>query len=122
MARILVIDDEEVVRFTVAKILRLEGHDVVEAEDGDQGIARQKEGSFNLVISDLIMPEKEGLATIQELRHRYPSLKILAITGGGALQSRKYLDQATKSGADRTLLKPFSNDDLLRTVNQCLDG
>jgi len=122
MARILVIDDEEDVRFTLVKILRLEGHDVVEAENGSQGLIRQKEEPFNLVICDLIMPEKEGLATIQELRASYPSLKILAITGGGTHQFSGYLDLAAQSGANQTLMKPFANNDLLRSVNQCLEG
>ncbi|MDP6787514.1 MAG: response regulator [Rhodospirillales bacterium] len=120
MARILVIDDEELVRFTLRKYLVSAGHSVVEAKDGLEGLALQKSDPCDLVITDIIMPEKEGLETILALRQDDPDLPIIAISGGGRDGYTDYLEVARPFGANRSLAKPFTQDDLLGAVEDCL--
>jgi two-component system, chemotaxis family, chemotaxis protein CheY len=100
MAKVLIIDDEPHMRRLVRRILHDAGHEVVEAQDGDEGILRVKGDRPDIVITDIVMPEKEGIATILDLRRQNPSLPILAISGN--LQSEAYLTIAEKLGADAT--------------------
>ena len=122
MARILVIDDEELARFTVRKYLESAGYSVIEARDGDEGLALHDEDPCALVITDIIMPEKEGLETILALRRSDPDLPIIAISGGGREGYPGYLEAAQPFGANHTLAKPFSQDDLLGVVESCLSN
>ena len=105
MARILVIDDEELARFTLREILEAAGHEVIEASNGNEGTAFQRANPCDVVITDMIMPEKEGLETIVELKGEYPDLKIIAISGGGR---------------NRIIIKPFSEEDLMAGLAACL--
>lgn len=120
MARILIIDDEELSRFTVREILEAAGHEVVGARNGNEGIAFQKVHPFDLIITDIIMPEKEGIETIIELKHDYPDLRIIGISGGGRTRNLDFLELAEKYGAQGVLPKPFSEDELLECINACL--
>ncbi len=120
MARILVIDDEELVRYTLRAILESADHEVVEAKDGNEGIASCKAHPADLVITDIIMPEKEGMETIIELRHAYPDVKIVAISGGGRIAGSDYLKLARKLGADEVMPKPFQMDEVLSMVRRVL--
>jgi len=120
MARILVIDDEEMIRDMLRRTLELAGHIVGLAEDGDAGLAAQKAAAFDLVITDLIMPGKEGLETIMELRHSSPKTKIIAISGGGRGKAAGYLQLAAKLGARRTLAKPFTLPALAKVIDEVL--
>lgn len=120
MARILVIDDEELVRAAVRVTLEGAGHQVTEAEDGEEGISRQRERPFDVVITDILMPTKEGIETIMQLRKDFEDLKIIAISGGGRTDNVNYLDLAEKLGAEKTLVKPFTNAELLQSVDECL--
>lgn len=120
MARILVIDDEQLARFTMREILETAGHEVEEAKNGAQGISSQKAQPFDVVITDIIMPEKEGVQTIIELRRDFPDLPIIAISGGGRTRNLDFLKIAERYGAKRILAKPFSEDELLDAVNSCL--
>ena len=120
MARILIIDDEESNIFTLREILEFAGHDVVDASNGNEGIALQKKSPFDLVITDIIMPEKEGIETIIDLKRDYPDLKVIAISGGGGNCNDDILKKAEDSGANRQLAKPFGEDALLEVVNGCL--
>ncbi len=122
MARILVIDDEELARYTLREILHNAGHEVAEAKNGNEGIAFQKAHPFDLVITDIIMPEKEGVETIIDLKQAYPDLKIIGISGGGRTRNLDFLKLAKQFGADRTIAKPFSEDELMENVNACLVG
>jgi len=122
MVRVLVVDDEEPARFTIRNILEAAGHEVDEAENGNEAISSQTANPFDLIIIDLIMPEKGGVETIIELKRDYPDLKIIAISGGGRTKKLNFLKQAYKLGADKTLAKPFSEDELLECVNDCLSG
>ena len=106
MANILVIDDEVPARRFVAMALEKQGHAVSEAADGAEALRVMAERSIALVITDLLMPETDGIETILELRRRYPATKIIAISGGGEYQSGAgFLRAAESLGADRTLTK-----------------
>lgn len=118
MADILVIDDEPLVRKTVRLTLARDGHAVVEADNGVAGLRECRTRAFDLVISDILMPGKEGIETIQELRATYPALKILAMSGGGRTANADFLTIAGKLGANDTLRKPFDPDVLRDKVTR----
>lgn len=120
MAKILVIDDEHLVRASVEAILRGQGHDVILADNGREGLKHLRDGLFDLIVTDLIMPEMEGIETIQAIRRLPSSPKIIAISGGGRRQIGDFLDIARELGADRTLRKPFTADELIGAVNGAL--
>lgn len=118
--RILVIDDDEQVRILLKRIMEWAGYEVVEAENGRQGVRCQRSQSVDLVITDLIMPEQEGLETIRELRKDFPDLKIIAISGGGRIDPETYLAAAGELGANRIFSKPFDIQVMLNTVRELL--
>jgi DNA-binding response OmpR family regulator len=120
MARILVIDDDNQIREMIRQMLTREGYEVVEAANGKQGAKVFREKPTDLVITDLIMPEKEGIETIVELRRDHPSLKIIAISGGGRTPPEIYLEDARLLGAHITLRKPFERQELLEAVRKLL--
>lgn len=117
MAKILIIDDEETVRFSLHEMLVEEGHVVEEAADGEEGLAKITDTAFDLVITDLIMPRKEGTETIAEIKARYPGLPVLAISGGSRMRGFDPLVQAKVAGAVAILRKPFSCGELLEMVD-----
>lgn len=120
MPRILIIDDDDAFRTMLRLSLRRLGHEVEEAANGRQGLLRQRTEPADLVITDLIMPEKEGLETIRELRAEFPALKIIAISGGGRVNPRDFLKIAGLFGAQCTLEKPFSIADLAGAIDAVL--
>ena len=120
MARVLVIDDQDLVREAIRVALEGAGHEVSEAKNGDQGLDLQKERPFDIIITDILMPVKEGIETIIQVRKEFENLKIIAISGGGRGKSIDYLKLAKQAGADKALPKPFSNEELLSAVNECL--
>lgn len=120
MAKIVVIDDEAMIRAVIRKILERAGHTVSEAGDGDMGLKRVKEESPDLVITDLIMPEREGIETIQLLRGDFPTLRILAISGTGSAAEGGPLRDAELFGADDSLAKPFTAGELQECVRKLL--
>lgn len=120
MARILVIDDEELARFTVREILESAGHEVIEARDGVEGLAMQRAQRCDLVVTDVIMPRKEGVEMIIEMKQEQPALRIIAISGGGRTRNLDFLKLAKEFGADKVLAKPFSAEDLIGAVRECL--
>lgn len=116
---IVVADDEEVYRALIARSLRQYGYFPVEVADGQEAIDRIGEGGIDLLITDLVMPRKEGIETIRELRRSHPDLPIIAMSGaceGG------YLKAAGKLGARATLAKPFESRELLAAVSAALSG
>jgi YesN/AraC family two-component response regulator len=121
MARILIIDDEEQIRQYLQRILEKEGHEVVDAPDGAVGTKLYREKPADVVILDILMPEKEGLETIIELKRDYPDTKIIAISGGGRGGKLDFLKIAQKLGALRTLNKPFTRKEIINTVQELLD-
>lgn len=122
MARILLIDDERLVLATMRISLEGAGHDVLDADSGEKGIKIQKETPCDLVITDIIMPKMDGLETIKQLKKDDNLLKIIAISGGGRIKGADYCKIAITLGADMVLAKPFSNEEFLGTVNECLVG
>jgi len=121
MARILVIDDDDEVRGMVKEILVRVGHDVAEAVNGEEGLQIFAEEPTDLVITDIFMPEKEGLETIRELKRIYPEVKIIAMSGGIAVMDSSHTLWLAKGlGADRTVPKPIARDELLAAVDDLL--
>jgi len=120
MATILVIDDETLVRGTLRRILTKAGHAVVEADDGKRGLIEFARECPDLVICDILMPNKEGLETIRELRQTKSAVPILAISGGGRLGTSDFLRFAKGLGANAALSKPFSADEIVETVGSLL--
>lgn len=113
---ILVVDDEPEVREIVLTILRLAGYEVAGAEHGGEALRELEQRSYDVVITDLLMPDKDGVETIREVRKRFPQLRIIAMSGGGHVAKESYLKMAQVFGANALLAKPFSRDELLRTV------
>ena len=120
MAVVLVIDDEVRFRDLVREILEEAGHQVIEAPDGKVGVRTFREHRPDLVITDLFMPEQEGIETIRRLRTEAPDVRIIAMSGGGTYGFVDTLDGLEVLGADATLRKPFRNEDLLNTVAETL--
>ena len=118
--KILVIDDDEQMRVLLRQVMEWAGHEVVEAADGRAGMLMQRQHGADLVITDLIMPEQEGLETITALRRDYPGLKFIAISGGGRSGPEAYLPAARELGADRVFSKPFDVQELAETVRELL--
>jgi DNA-binding response OmpR family regulator len=120
MARILIIDDEAGIRRVIKLFLEKEGHEVIEASEGNSGLDLQRRHLADMVITDLVMPDREGFEVIVRLRRDYPKTAIIAVSGGGMLGQEDYLLKARELGADATLQKPFTRKDLLETVASLL--
>jgi DNA-binding response OmpR family regulator len=122
MARILLIDDDDPFRIMLKVALTQSHHEVVEARDGRKAIALFAENPAELVITDIIMPDKDGLEILPELRRKHPAVKIIAMSGGGRINAADFLKIAKMLGADRTLSKPFPLLRLITMVNEMLAG
>jgi len=120
MARILVIDDDESIRFSLRMALEDAEHHVDDCADGRAGTQHFRNHPADLVITDIFMPEKEGLETIDEIKRIRPATKIIAISGGGRMDPGDYLNTAGQLGADRTLVKPFDIQVLVEMVETLL--
>lgn len=120
MSHILVIDDDDQVRGLLKRILERTGYSVADAENGKVGMERHRASPAALIITDIVMPEQEGLETIQALRRTSPETKILAISGGGFNQPGNYLTLASHFGAHRVLPKPIEREVLLATVRELI--
>ena len=120
MAKILVIEDDKTVRRVIRRILETKGYSVSEAGDGKEGINRFLEDPADLVLTDIVMPTKEGLETIRELKETSPDVKIIAMSGGGRNNPYDYLNLAKKFGAARVFEKPFEWDDLIDAISELL--
>jgi len=118
MHSILIIEDDAVVRQLLRLCLEEAGYDVKEATTGRDGTREFRKAPIDLVITDIFMPDCDGLDVIRRLRRLHPSLKILAISGGSGTMD--YLREATALGATRVLYKPFVMPTLLRTVSDLL--
>lgn len=112
----LLIEDDKQVRYSIASILTQEGFDVVEAENGIEGIEKFKECDVNIIFCDIIMPGKDGLSTISGIRELSKETPIVAISGGGRVDKKDYLTIAHNLGATHTIEKPFNVDDVLSVL------
>lgn len=120
MKRILIIDDDFHVRDMLERLLRRAGYDSQLAENGVEALKMHRENPVDLVITDIIMPEKEGLEIITEFRRDYPSVKLIAISGGGRIGPANYLKMAKLLGAERTFAKPVDTSQLLSAIEELL--
>jgi len=120
MARVLVIDDEEQVRTLIREVLEGAGHEVMEAGNGREAMKLFEANPTSVVITDLVMPEQDGLETIRELRRRFPTVKIIAVSGAQQKLNLELLYVAEKLGALRTLEKPFDIRKLVALVEELL--
>lgn len=117
--KILVIDDEPVLRSVIGAMLRSLGHEVAEASDGRIGMDILRGATYDLVLTDIIMPNQEGIETIRAIVAKYPAMKIIAMSGGGSSANFDFLDIAKEFGASAMLQKPFHKEqlrDVLRAV------
>src|SRR2546423_5254391 len=120
MARILVIDDQEPIRRVVRRALENEGHQVLDASDGEMGIAILRKHSADVVITDIFMPGQDGILTLRQIRKQFPKVKVIVISGGdssGLLDLRK---DSELLGAVKSLPKPFDAREILAAVAEVL--
>lgn len=120
--KILVIDDDPAILLMIEIILTGAGYRVTCAPDGDEGVRLFRALRPDLVITDVIMPVREGIETILAIRQDQPNAKIIAMSGGGRTASRDLLTMARRLGADRIMSKPFTIDELTAVVEQTLTG
>ncbi len=122
MSRILIIDDEQAIRSVLRRALERAGHEVSEADDGQAGLKQIAQSPFDLVVTDIVMPTMEGIEFILQLHREKPGLKVIAVSGGGRVAPKAYLDMARSAGATSVLAKPFAIDELLAAVDAALKG
>lgn len=120
MARILVIDDDEILNGMIVQMLTEAGYEAEGARDGNRGLKLLESKPFDLIITDIVMPEKGGLEAILAIRRTNKTIPIIAISGGGKISPEQYLLLAQSFGADFAFQKPFSNESLLAAVRKCL--
>jgi len=120
MPSILVVEDDAALRRLFEQMLLRDGHEVTIAADGAKALKLIESASFDVVITDLIMPEMEGLSLLRELRHLKSPLKIIAMSGGGRGSATDYLEMAAMLGAAATLSKPFTHQQLTETVERVM--
>ena len=116
--KVLVIDDEHSIRHTLRRLLEAHGFEVVTANDGRHGMALFRSERPNLVITDIIMPEQEGIETIMLLRQERPEVGVIAISGGARTRNLDYLKMAGSLGADDVIQKPFEAEELLSRLDR----
>lgn len=119
--RILIIDDDEQIRLLLQQMMEWAGFEVSVAENGKIAMRLQQQRPADLVITDLIMPEQEGLETISRLKKEYKGIKIIAISGGGRIGPEAYLPAAKELGADRVFCKPFDVQEVVDAVRDLLN-
>ena len=121
MSKILIIDDEPYILLMLKKMLEKAGYEVDLASNGKEGLDLFEQHSADLVITDIIMPDKEGLEIILEMKKKRPDLKIIAISGGGRISPESYLECAAHFGASRVFQKPFKQKEIVSAVNELIE-
>lgn len=122
MARILVIEDNDSFREILKEMLEQRNHQVLTAADGDKGITALRENPVDLVITDILMPVKDGVTTIQDIQKDFPAVKIIAISGGGSINRGEGYLEAIKfiTHITHVLSKPFSAEQLFKAIGELL--
>ncbi len=118
--RILVVDDDPGFREMLQCMLSDDGFEVELATNGLEALSKYRANPTDLVVTDIIMPEKEGIETIIELKRDYPGIKIIAISGGGSIGPKEYLDTVRLLGVKHTFFKPFEVSDLIVAVKKLI--
>lgn len=121
MTDILVIDDDIKIRELIVLMLEQEGYSVSQAENGIEAVEFCNKNNVDVIITDIIMPRKGGMRTILEVKNSFPKVGIIAMSGGGYLDSKEYLEYAKKIGANATLEKPFRKQELLSLVKELVN-
>jgi len=119
-SKLLVVDDDSDLRNTLQRFLIMTGFEVQAAADGEQASKILAVSPVDLVITDIVMAEKDGFGLIHEIRSKYPGIRVIAISGGGAHASSSYLSMARRLGADATFPKPLAFQDLLKCIQELL--
>src|SRR3989475_1715744 len=122
MARILVIDDQEAIRRIVRRSLEQEGHQVMDASDGEMGMQVLARHGADLVITDIFMPGQDGILTLRQIRKQFPAVKVIVISGGDSTGLLDLRHDAELLGAVKSLQKPFTSAELVETVRDVLPG
>lgn len=120
MARIMIVDDDHEIRQSLLLILKNAGYEVIGASNGEEALEAFKKTPSDLVITDIIMPEKNGIEMIFQFKCEHPGVKIIAISGGGMLLPQDYLNMARSAGVSHTFKKPFDPDKMLDAVKEIL--
>jgi sigma-B regulation protein RsbU (phosphoserine phosphatase) len=121
MPRLLVIDDHATLRAAVARGLERAGHEVVQAGSGTEGMAELEGGPFDLVVTDINMPDMDGIEVILKLSQIYPDLPVIAVSGGGLMSHEILLGNADALGAVDVLAKPFELAELNAIIDRALN-
>ncbi len=116
-ARVLVIDDEAIVRVSCERVLKPEGYDVVVTSRGDEAIELLEKENFDIVLTDLKMPDMDGLEVLKTIKQKWPDIQVIIITGYGTISTAV---QAIKLGAYEYIEKPFTPEDILKVVREAL--
>jgi CheY-like chemotaxis protein len=119
--RLLVVDDDKLVRETVCRVLVSAGYEVTAASEGEEAMTMLEAGAADVVIVDIFMPKMDGLEVIREIRARWPGVRILAMSGGSQRINTDMLSAARAFGADTSLAKPFLPSDLVAALRRLLD-
>ncbi|MBD3420206.1 MAG: response regulator [Chitinivibrionales bacterium] len=120
MKTILIVDDDEIMRTMLQDMLAIEGYAVDCAPDGAVVQHMLKNQSYDLIVTDIVMPEKEGIETIIHIRKAHPDLPVIAISGGGRMAPGDYLEVAQGLGVNFTFAKPLDRKEFVAAVKSCL--
>ena len=120
MAKILIIDDEWPIRAALRRVLEGAGHEVVDAPNGEEGMRLYREHPADLVVTDILMPEKDGLEVVRELQRDFPQVTVIGISGVGRTGKLDYLSYAKTFGATRIFSRPFDLKEFLEAVEESL--
>lgn len=122
MARVLIVDDEPLVCEALGEVFILEGHEVSLASNGVEAMKVVNKDPVDVAIIDIVMPEKDGLQTIEELKKKHPELKIIAISGGSRISNIDFLSMAEQLGTARSFYKPLDNHAIISAVEEILQA
>ena len=122
MTRVLIVDDDASIRGLLRQAFEMNSFEVIEASNGEEAVRTFREGGIDLVITDIIMPDKEGLESIMDLKEIDPDVKIIAISGGGRLEPHSYLQMAAKFGAKKVFQKPLSISLLIEAAKELTES
>src|SRR4051794_3798955 len=120
MAKILLVEDNDLVRGILTQVLQDASHEVVCAADGEEATRYLEKAQPDIMVTDIIMPKKDGITLISEVKNRYPNLEIIAISGGGGGDPMSYLDNSETIGAAVSFEKPVDNNALLMAIDLLL--
>ena len=122
MFNILIIEDDDLVQNMISSVLRKNGYQVSSASNGVEGVEKVRSGNPDLAITDILMPDKEGIQTIVEIKQMRPDIKIIAMSSGGQAKNMSFLNMAKKVGAEYVLQKPFKPSELINIINKLLNA